>query len=219
MPQLPDFSDAIEHENAYYQSLQPRRFAKVLAHLELYKRTLGVDGDLVECGVFKGVSLSRFWILQHLLGPSGRKIVGFDTFGKFPETSYEPDVQPRMKFLEAAGDTSLSESQVMAMLDNKGPIDHVELVSGDITRSVPRYAEAHQNQKISLLNLDTDLYEPAKVVLEVLFPRIVSGGILMIDNYDVFPGETAAVRELVEDRDLRIETLPFSSVPAFIVVP
>ena len=219
MPRLPDFSRDIEHENAYYQSLRPKRFAKVLAHYELYKRTLDLEGDLVECGVFKGVSLSRFWILRHLLGPEDRKILGFDVFGKFPEGSYAPDVEVRRRFVAAAGETGLTEDQVMAMLSNKGPTDHVELVSGDVTRTARRYVEEHPELRIALLNLDTDLYEPAKAVLEALFPRIVRGGILMVDNYGVFPGETQAAREFLGRGGLELEALPFSRVPAFVVKP
>ena len=74
----------------------------------------------------------------------------------------------------------------------------VELVPGDITLTVPEYVKAKPELRISLLNLDTDIYEPAVTILDHLFPRIVRGGILILDDYGTFPGETKAVDSLQE---------------------
>ncbi len=49
--------------------------------------------------------------------------------------------------------------------------------------------------KISVLRLDTDWYESTKRELEVLWPRLVKGGVLLIDDYGHWQGARKAVDE------------------------
>lgn len=177
MIQLPNFDKAFEYENEFYLSCDITRISKILAHYELFKMALNVPGTIVECGVFKGASLARFAMFRDLFGnPFSKKIIGFDTFGAFPETSFNPDKVVREEFIDAAGDQSISVDQMMKVLEHKGCDKFVELVSGDICETVPKYVKDHPELKISLLNLDTDIYEPAVTTLERLYPRIERGG-------------------------------------------
>jgi len=50
-------------------------------------------------------------------------------------------------------------------------------------------------KKISLLRLDTDWYESTKIELEILYPLLQKGGILIIDDYGHFKGCRKAVDE------------------------
>jgi hypothetical protein len=54
-------------------------------------------------------------------------------------------------------------------------------------------------KKISILRLDTDFYESTKIELEVLFPRLVKGGVLIIDDYGFWKGAKKAVDEYFSD--------------------
>ena len=54
-----DFSKAFEYENGFYLTAPVDRISKFATHLELFRRVSGLAGDIVECGVFKGASLSR----------------------------------------------------------------------------------------------------------------------------------------------------------------
>jgi hypothetical protein len=83
---------------------------------------------------------------------------------------------PRQRFIDSAGEESIAVEQLTEVLKIKGVDKNVELVKGDILKTVPNYVNDHPELKISLLNLDTDIYEPASVILELLFPRIVRGG-------------------------------------------
>ena len=60
-------------------------------------------------------------------------------------------------------------------------------------------------EKISLLRLDTDWYESTKIELEVLYPRLVSGGVLIIDDY----GHWGGCRRAVDDFFEAMEFKPF----------
>ena len=88
---------------------------------------------------------------------------------------------------------------------------------GDITKTLPKYVKSHPKLKISLLNLDTDVYEPAVTILEQLYPKIVKGGILLIDDYKVTVGETKAVNEYFKGKDIKIRKFSYSKTPHFIV--
>jgi hypothetical protein len=217
---LPDHSKCWEYENNFYLSCDVTRISKVLAHYELFKMVGDLPGHVVECGVFKGASLVRFAAFRELLGSTySKRIVGFDTFGTFPETLYGPDVAVRERFVHAAGEDSIGAEQLEGVLERQGTNRNVELVSGDITVTVPEYVENHPELRISLLNLDTDIHEPARVILEHLYPRIVPGGLLVLDDYGTFPGETDAVDEYFEGTSVKIEKLPFAMTPCFIRKP
>ena len=104
------------------------------------------------------------------------------------------------------------------VLMNKEVNHKVELIKGDITKTVPQYVLENPELKISLLNLDTDIYEPAVTILEKLYPRIVKGGILILDDYGVFPGETKAVDEYFKDNRIQINKFSHSMTPSYIIV-
>jgi hypothetical protein len=218
MIKLPNFKKSFEYENNFYLSCDINRISKILSHYELFKMSNDVPGAIVECGVFKGVSLTRFATFRDLFGnPFSKKIIGFDIFGKFPQTKFKPDKQFRKKFINNAGNTSISKDQLFKILKNKGVERNVELVQGDITKTIPKYLKKHPELRISILNLDTDIYEPAVTILENLFPRISKGGILMLDDYGTFPGETIAVEEYFKDKKIHVKKLPFSMTPAYVV--
>ena len=218
MIKLPDFKKSFEYENNFYLSCNSSRIGKVLAHYELFKMANNLPGVIVECGVFKGASLSRFSMLRELLGgSSSKKIIGFDAFGKFPETKFQNDKIHREKFIDSSGEEGISESQLMQVLKNKKTNDNVELIKGDITKTVPKYIKNHPELKISLLNLDTDIYEPAVTILENLYPRLVRGGILILDDYGTFPGETKAVDDYFKGKNIEIKKFSFATTPSFII--
>lgn len=215
---LPDFERAFDYENNFYLSCDNSRLSKILSHYEFYKMVKDLPGAIVDCGVFKGTSLVRFAGFRDLFGNvHAHKIIGFDTFDTFPETDYEDDKPYRDRFISNAGDRSISLEQLNKVLDHKGVNEHIELVKGDINETVPDYAEKHPYLRIALLNLDTDIYEPAVIILEHFYPLIVRGGVLLLDDYGEFPGETRAVDEFFADKDVEIKKSPFSMTPCYIV--
>ena len=220
MISLPDFEKAFEYENNFYLSCDITRISKILSHYEIYKMIKEVPGEIVECGVFKGASFLRFAMFREIFGnPFSKKIIGFDTFGKFPETNFQDDKKARNKFIDSAGEDSISKDQLFEILNQKNLNRHLDLIEGDITKTVPDYVKTNPELKISLLNLDTDIYEPAVSILENLYPRITKGGILMLDDYGTHPGETKAVDEYFENKNVEIKKFPFAMTPCYIIKP
>lgn len=218
MIKLPDFSKSFEYENNFYLSCDNSRLSKVFAHYELFKMIKDLPGSIIECGVYKGASFVRFAGLRNLFENSfSRKLIGFDVFGKFPETKYEKDKKYRKNLVEVSGEQSISKEQLLKVLKNKGADKNIELIKGNIVKTVPEYLEKNPHLKISLLNLDTDIYEPSVVILEYFWPRIVKGGVLILDDYGVFPGETEAVDEYFKDKNVKVMKFPFAKTPCYII--
>ncbi|MFT9427563.1 MAG: TylF/MycF/NovP-related O-methyltransferase, partial [Sporolactobacillus sp.] len=175
-----------------------------------------LPGAFIECGVFKGASFCQFAMFREILdNASSKQLIGFDIFDKFPETEFDGDKESRNTFINSAGIESISKTQLEDVLQHKGAYKNVELIKGDITLTVPDYLKSHPELKISLLNLDTDIYEPAVTILENLYPRLVNGGILIIDDYGVFPGEPKAVDEYFQNNNVIIRKFSFAKTPNY----
>jgi len=217
---LPVFSKSFEYENNFVLSCDSTRIGKMIAQYELYKMSVELPGAIVECGVFKGNSLCRFAMFRELFGNrTAKKIIGFDVFGKFPQTRFEDDKKSRKKFIVEAGLEGISKEQLLQVLKHKNADTLVELVKGDITKTVPSYVKAHPELRISLLNIDVDIYEPAVIILKHLYPKIVPGGIILLDDYGVFAGETKAVEEYFASQEIEIKKFPYAMTPSYIVKP
>lgn len=213
-----DLARAFEHENGFYLTSGVNRISKFATHLDLFRRTSGLPGEIVECGVFKGASLSRLIKLRALFeNQFSRRIIGFDTFSKFPEGSFEPDRSIRDKFVDEAGDMSISVEELRRLLVGLGIDQNVELVEGDILSTLPAYLEAHAQLRVSLLHLDVDLYEPTKICLDLLYPRLVKGGVVILDDYGAFPGANKAIEEFFADTSVAIQKLSYSNAISFAV--
>ncbi len=215
-----DLSKAFDYENGFYLTASVQRMGKFASHLEMFRRSLELAGDIVECGVFKGASLSRFVKFRSLFEtPASRKIHGFDTFGAFPPADDPMDEQKREEFVSQAGSTSISRRQLLGLFDKLGLNENLELVEGDIIETVPAFCADHPELGISLLNIDVDLLEPTRVCLEHLYPRVVSGGIVILDDYGAFPGATKAADDYFEDKGVAIQKLPLAFSIPFIEKP
>jgi hypothetical protein len=198
--------------------------SRTVALYEIFKIIKDVPGNIVECGVFRGQSLSLFRQLIEVFnhGDSLKKIIGFDTFEGFRNLSDQdgPDDSLRAKF--AGGwDSSqflpyLEELLEIMQLDSYLPrVKRVELIKGDVTITVPEYIKKNPGLRISLLNLDLDLYEPTLVALKHLFPLVTVGGIVILDEYAMtgFPGESAAFDEFFSKLTPALKKFNFTPTP------
>lgn len=205
-------------ENEFYAKTKVDRINKIVAHYELYKKINKLDGDILEFGVFKGTSLIQWASFREILGRShDQKIIGFDTFGKFPETNYEKDKDLRKKFVNEAGLNSKSKASLEKIFNYK-EIKNFDLIEGDILKTLPKFIKENNNLRVALLHIDVDIYEPTKVILDELYDKVVEGGIIILDDYKVFPGETKAVDDFLNNKDIQIQQLSFSpKKPSFFI--
>ena len=212
-----DTEKMFDYENGFYATATEPRFGKFLAHYELYKRIIDLPGAVVECGLFKGNSFFRLAHFRDLLeSKHSRKLIGFDIFGAFPKTEFEEDERYLEVFTDSAGEYSIGLDDMEKVMEYK-KIENYEFVKGDINTTVPEYCDKNKHLKIALLHIDTDVYEPAVTILENMYDRVVSGGIIMFDDYGTFPGETKAVDEFFADKSEKVQKLSISHIPSFVI--
>ncbi|MBX2833449.1 MAG: TylF/MycF family methyltransferase [Micavibrio sp.] len=207
--------------------IRRRDMVRFLSHYELFKEIVDLPGVVVELGVSKGVSLMTWANLMETFSPGDRtrKIFGFDHFEGLQDFTEDDG---KMVYKDRAGKkqggwiaprelaTTLTEiSNEDLLLPN---ITRTEIVEGDIFDTLPKFIEDHPGLKISLLHLDVDLYNVTKFALEQLYDRVVTGGLIVLDEYGLIPweGETRAVDEFLKERGISpvIQKHPFTVTPS-----
>lgn len=222
--------DILWHFPAYVMRRQVERF---LSHYELFKQVIDLPGCVVELGVFRGTSLFTWANLMDIFCPfdRARRVFGFDTFkGLAGYHERDGKTDEGMGKFEGAWRAERSDLELLAEIHNEAsplhltamdammPNQRVELINGDVRETLPKFIEEHPGLCISLLHLDMDLYEPTKVALEYLYPRVVKGGIVCFDEYGVMPweGELRGVDEYFTELGERpvIKKHPFTQQPS-----
>lgn len=208
---------AWDYENGFYWFSSPTRLNKLLAHYELYKTITDLPGDILELGVYKAASLVRLATFRHLLeNDYSRKIVGFDAFGKFPVEGLA--MESDMSFIEAfvkAGGHGLTADEVECIFRLKN-FNNVVLNAGNVFDTLPAYLEKNPATRIAFLHLDMDVKEPTEFALDLLYDRVVPGGLIVLDDYNAVAGETEAVDAFLVKKRLRIQKTSHYHVPSFI---
>jgi hypothetical protein len=213
-------NDIFASENDFYLRCDPSRISKFLAHAKLFERSLGIPGDFAEVGVFRGASFSRFRKLGRLFQPDhARKFLGFDIFGDFPKPQFDPDKPILDEQFKNDGSRGIDRDSLLSLLESQGLAANVELIAGNVLETLPAYLESHQQLTFSIVNIDVDLYEATKVAIECLFPRVARGGVIILDDYEGFPGAKHAVDAYLQERNRpeKIEKYPFALSPCFLI--
>ena len=76
---------------------------------------------------------------------------------------------------------------------SENALERINLIEGKVENTLK--INKNLPEKISILRLDTDWYESTKIELEILFPKLSNGGILIIDDYGQWKGSRKAVDE------------------------
>lgn len=214
-----DETQCFTYENGFYLTSEPYRLGNIISHYELYKKIIDLPGAVVELGVFKGGSIIQWATFRELLeNENSRKIIGFDMFGEFPNVSeVESDKTFVANWNEQFKNEFVSQEDIYKSLELK-KLSNVELVKGNIAETLPEYIKKHGELRISLLHIDTDVYEPCKIGLQLLYDLVVPDGIIVLDDYSTIEGETKAVDEFFSDKGVRFHKFSFShEKPVYII--
>ncbi len=194
-----------------------------LARYEIFRRIMDVQGSIVECGVLFGGGLMAFAQLSAILEPYNfqRRIIGFDTFEGFPDIAEEDTnglLDRKSVHLKKGGFAAPCAYEDLPksveVFDRNRFLNHfpkVQVVKGDFAETSAQFLIDHPHLVVSCLYLDFDIYAPTRIALEKFFPRIPKGGIVVFDelNDEAFPGETAAVMEMLDLNSLRVRRFEF----------
>lgn len=146
-----------------------------------------IDGHILEFGVFSGATIN------HIAKLTDQKVYGFDVFDGLPE-NWRPGFE-KGKF---------KVNQLPDVVSN------VELVVGLFEDTLAPFVQKNPGN-VSLLHVDCDLYSSTKIIFDKLGDRIVSGSIIVFDEYFNYPGwrthKYIAFREYVTDNNIKYKYL------------
>jgi hypothetical protein len=176
----------------------------------------GIEGAMVECGVWRGGSMQA--VARTLLdrGVRDRDLHLFDTFAGMPPPTEEDRrlgglaarellaSNPRSSNIWAIADLE----DVRAGMSRTGyPSERIHYHPGLVQDTVPAQAP----ERIALLRLDTDWYESTKHELTHLYDRVTPGAVIIIDDYDFWEGSRQAVDEFIAAGRHRLLLVPVDS--------
>lgn len=179
-----------------------------------------IEGDIVECGVGGGQSLS--YILFNLTYNEkhfNRRYIGFDSFEGFPEPS-DKDYSPRNP---KKGDWNhIDKDFVISNLTDLGFKDKhyekIKFIKGYFERTFQQ--EKDNITKISILHIDCDLYSSTKISLVTWFDKLEKNGIIVFDEYlnsiTTFPGAVKAIDDFLGIDKNQIRVCPYTKKYYFI---
>ena len=98
--------------------------------------------------------------------------------------------------------------------------DIYQLIEGDVCKTIPEYLENNPGFRISLLYLDLDIDEPTYKSLELLYDKIVRGGIIIFDEYacEKWTESNAVDRFIQLHPSLELKTLLWSRTPTAYII-
>lgn len=128
-----------------------------------------LDGDVAECGVYKG---GTALMLGRVLGNAGKRLYLFDSFTGLPKGDPVKDRQ----FREGQFAVDSIES-VKGLLSDYQSI--IEIRKGWI----PETFAGLETNRYAMAHIDVDLYKSALDCCDYFYPRLVPGGILLFDDY------------------------------------
>ena len=134
------------------------------------------QGDIAECGVFQGGTAHVLAETIRQEGDLGRQLHLFDTFSGMPtDTRPERDYHSPGDF----GDTSLARVERRL---NAYAFTHFH--SGRVPLT---FAELDETDRFTFVHLDMDIYEPTLEACKWFWPRMVTGGVVIFDDYGFYP--------------------------------
>ena len=194
----------------------PTGAANINNIFELIEKTRNVAGDLAECGVWRGQSLVPMGVYLQQRGIP-KWIYGFDSFGGFPGSVVQDKklggANSEWKEPGCMSDTSIDV--VRSKLAQFG-VWNVELIKGFFENTLVSYS----SHLFSFVHLDCDTYSSYKQCLDFFYPRMSSGGIILLDEYNdpPWPGCNRAVDDFLENKPERLELIARDNYEKYYII-
>jgi O-methyltransferase len=168
---------------------------------ELARRAdaLGLHGDFVECGVYRGGSAGVLGY-EAMRSPANRNLWLYDAFAGMPAASKMDDDYSRSIQGQFVG----SEAQTHRILHRLGVSENrYKIIRGWFEDTLPKA----DPRSVALLHVDCDFYDPVKLTLETFYPHIEANGFIILNDYGTFKGCRAATDEFLEKKGLEISSV------------
>lgn len=195
---------------------QPDRCRKLWDQTQTILRRQ-VPGDLVECGVWRGGSSAIMGLAARAAGQP-RDLHLFDSFEGLPEPTAEDGASAAdytgglaSGALSPVGRCEVQLEEVRRYLLGELQFDpaRVHFHVGWFQHTVP--AAAAKLGAIAVLRLDGDWYESTRVCLDHLYPKLVPGGLLVLDDYFCWAGCRKATDEYRQRHQITTDLIPLDT--------
>lgn len=220
--------------NGFFLHDDVERLRKFLVREHFFKMSLQIPGDIVEVGVFKGTGIAQLLKLREVFIPaSNKKVIGFDLFSEsnnYKKTLNNNDdtLNQYYKVSDVTMEDGINKADVEFFI-NKMKLtntrlgfntDIYQLIEGDVLTTIPIYLKQNPGFRISYLYLDLDIEEPTYTALNLLYERVVRGGIIVFDEYacEKWTESNAVDKFLKEHPDLNILTLQWARTPTAYII-
>jgi hypothetical protein len=170
------------------------------------RKALALEGDFVECGVFEGF-MSNVLVEYFDFVDLDRTFYLYDTFEGFPGAYSSPEDFPGHEaFWSFAHEVYNAPGLYEAVTARFAPYQNVKVIKG----VVPDVLAEDSPQVISYLHLDMNSPRAETAALEVLFDRVVPGGVIVFDDYGWVPyrKQLDAADEFMRDHGHMVLELP-----------
>jgi O-methyltransferase len=168
-----------------------------------------IEGDFVECGVWKGGSSMMIALYLQEKGIRDRRIYMYDTFegmsepSEFDKSHTGDDAKELLSAQEKTEADSIwcysALEEVKSNLSATGfPSENLVFIKGKVEDTLNNNLPG----RLALLRLDTDWYESTKKELVCLYPLLNQNGILIIDDFGHWEGAKKAVLEYFSENKL-----------------
>lgn len=176
-----------------------------------------IEGDYVECGVWKGGNIIGIMKYLEYYNNFVDNIWLYDTFsGMTPPENVDVDLNGNnsidildQEIIKCFCSLDIVKNNINSFNDQY-PIDNIKYIIGDVSETLLK--EDNVPEKISLLRLDTDWYKSTKVELEVLYDKLSDNGILIIDDYGHWNGCKMAVDEFFSDKKFEYKKIDYTGI-------
>jgi O-methyltransferase len=182
-----------QYKNLYlkYESFTMVPEDSFVSNIELCSKFRDIKGDYVECGVWRGGMSAA---ISEIL-PMNKRIHLFDSFEGLPMAK-EIDGEDAIKWQQNTSsphyyNNCSAEEQYAIKAMEKANCTNYKTYKGWFNETVPKFL----GDEISILRLDGDWYESIMVCLQYLFPKVVNGGIVILDDYHYWDGCAKAVHD------------------------
>ena len=165
------------------------------------KHAAQLPGDFVECGVNTG--LLSLAVCEYVdFNGLGKNFYLFDTYCGIPvEQMSETEAALR----KGANDDMYFECYELAVA-NFAPFPRARLVRG----KVPATLSSVEIEKVAYLSVDMNIAYPERAAIEHFWPRLVPGGLVVLDDYGFrgYEEQKAAMDEFARQVGIEILTIP-----------
>lgn len=157
--------------------------------------------DFVECGCWKGHSS---YLISKLIFDSKKKVSFhiFDSFEGLSKSTIEDSLYHRKSPNDKKRISNFFRS-------NENFVKNHVLKSFNFVKTykgwIPSRFYEVKNKKFSFIHIDVDLYKPTIESLNFFYPRVVDGGIIVCDDYNVtgFPGAKKAWDDFFRNKKIK----------------